>query len=242
MSRRAGGLPGTARPLEPVHAGMPGPDAELFIVEGESAALAVARVRDRERQGLVPMQGKPLNALRATRRRVLAQPFYRALADALGAPLGEPSDPRSLRYGRLLILTDPDADGIHCGVLLLGFLLEWMRPLLDAGMVAWVRAPWGVVEPAGGAARVVHSEEELVAAVAAARAAGPVAARRFRGLAALDDVLLRATCLAPATRRIERVDAAAVAGMLRTLASLDGIPGPVPDPDDPRANPRADRP
>ena len=242
MSRRAGGPPGGARPLEPIHAGTSGPDAELFVVEGESAALAVARVRDCERQGLVPMQGKPLNARRATRRRVLAQPFFRALAEALGATLGQPPEPRSLRYGRLLILTDPDADGIHCGVLLLGFLLEWMRPLLDAGIVGWVRAPWGVVEPAGGPERVVHSEDELQAAVAAARAAGPVASRRFRGLAAIDEGLLRRACLAPATRRIERIDAAAVEGMLRLLAAVEEIPGPFPESEGPRANPRADRP
>lgn len=242
MSRRAGGLPGGARPLEPVHAGTPGPDAELFVVEGESAALAVARARDRERQGLVPMQGKPLNALRATRGRVVAHPFYRALAEALGAPLGTPLDPRTLRYGRLLILTDPDADGIHCGVLLLGFLLHWMRPLLDAGMVAWVRAPWGVVEPAAGPARVVHSEEELLAAVAAARAAGPVTARRFRGLAAIDEGLLRDACLVPASRRVDSIDAEAVGGMLRLLAAAEELPGPSGEPEDPLANPRADRP
>ncbi len=242
MSRRAGGPPGGARPLEPIHAATSGPDAELFVVEGESAALAVARVRDRERQGLVPMQGKPLNARRATRRRVVAQPFFRALAEALGATLGQPPDPRGLRYGRLLILTDPDADGIHCGVLLLGFLLEWMRPLLDVGMVGWVRAPWGVVAPAGGPERVVHSEDDLQAVVAAARAAGPVAARRFRGLAAIDDALLRAACLAPATRRVDAIDAATVEGMLRTFASLEEIPGPPADPDGPRANLRADRP
>jgi len=213
-------MPGGGRALEPVHARETGPDAELFVVEGESAALAIARLRDERRQGLVPMQGKPLSASRASRSRVVAQPFYTALAGALGAPIGESFDARGLRYGRLLILTDPDADGIHCGLLLLGFLLRWMRPLVDGGLVGWVRPPWGVVEGGVAGSRIAHSEEEFLAASAAARAAGPVRSRRFRGLAAIDGELLAATCLDPVTRRVEPISAAAIEGMLRTFAAL----------------------
>ena len=59
-------------------------------------------------------------------------------------------------------VTDPDADGIHCGFLVLLFFHRWMRPLLDAKRVAVVRPPWGeVVEK--GELTLAFSEPELAA-------------------------------------------------------------------------------
>jgi len=199
--------------------------AELFIVEGESAALAVARVRDPRFQGVLPMQGKPLNAVKATPRRVAAQPLFRELTAALGTGMGDDFQADALRFERVLILTDPDADGIHCGVLLLAFLHRFLRPLLDAvgpgpGRVGWVRAPWGLVMPAdGGTALVAHSEESLVGLAEQIRREQPVTVRRFRGLAAIDSELLSRHCVQPRGRRVDWIDAGQVEGMLAMLAA-----------------------
>jgi DNA gyrase subunit B/topoisomerase-4 subunit B len=194
---------------------------ELFVVEGESAALAVGRVRDAATQAVLPMQGKPLNAAKATAKRVASQPFFAALAAGLGTGWGESCDIARLRYDRLLLLMDPDADGIHCGVLLLTFLHRWIRPLLDAGRVEIVRPPWGEVLPADGPpVRQACSEAELVALADRERERGPVVTRRFRGLAALDPGLLRDSCVSPASRRTETIDttrAAAMIDLFRTL-------------------------
>ena len=209
----------------------PGSGAELFVVEGESAALAVARVRDPRFQAVLPMQGKPLNAQKATPKRVAAQPLFRELTAALGTAMGSDFRPESLRFERLLILTDPDADGIHCGVLLLAFLHRFLRPLLDAagpgpGRVGWVRAPWGEVTPTdGGKALVAHSEEGLIALAEQIRREQPVSVRRFRGLAAIDSELLARHCVQPQGRRVDRMDAGQVEGMLAMLAAA-GVEGP----------------
>jgi len=208
----------------------PGSGAELFVVEGESAALAVARVRDPRFQAVLPMQGKPLNAVKATSRRVAAQPLFRELTAALGTGMGADFRGDSLRFERLLILTDPDADGIHCGVLLLAFIHRFLPSLLDAppsaapsqgdgGMVEWVRAPWGVVVPEDGTPPVVaHSEEGLVELAARVRRERAASLRRFRGLAAIDTALLLRHCVDRASRRADRIDARRVAGMLALLA------------------------
>lgn len=203
----------------------PGSGAELFVVEGESAGLAVARVRDERVQAVLPMQGKPLSVLKATSRRVAAHPFYTALAEALGTGLGTDFRGEGLRFERILILTDPDADGIHCGVLLLAFLHRFLRPLLDrapggATRVGWVRAPWGEVVPTeGGPALVARSEEGLVALAEGVRRDRPATVRRFRGLAAIDAALLARHCIDPATRHVEWIDAPRVEGMLAMLAA-----------------------
>ena len=194
-------------------------DAELFVVEGDSAAAAVVRVRDPRRQAVLPMQGKPLNAFRAARRKVIEHPFLGPLGECLGTGLEADCDPRLARYGKLLVLTDPDADGIHCGFLVLLFLHRYMRPLLDSGRVALVRPPWGEVV-ADGELTLAFSEPELVATADRFRHRGDVSVRRYRGLAALDADVIRETCVDPATRRTVGVTAADVAAMIDVVEAI----------------------
>jgi len=195
-----------------------GSGAELIVVEGDSAAAAVARIRDPRLQAVLPMQGKPLNAARASRRKVLEHPFFGPLIAAVGAGSEAECDPTRSRYDRVLVLTDPDADGIHCGFLVLLFLHRWLRPLLDAGRVELVRPPWGEAVVAGEI-MTAFSEPELAALATRARAGGGEI-RRFRGLAAIDAETIRETCVDPATRRTERVTAADVATMIEIIAAV----------------------
>lgn len=198
----------------------PGSGAELFVVEGDSAAASVAGVRDPATQAVLPMQGKPLNAARASRGKVLAHPFFGPLLAALDVGIEAQCDPRRMRYQRLLVLTDPDADGIHCGFLVLLFFHRWLRPLLDAGRVEIVRPPWGevVVE---GSPQLAFSEPELAVLAERARVRGPATVRRFRGLAALEATLLHEACVAVGTRRSTVVSAADVAAMIELIDAID---------------------
>jgi DNA gyrase subunit B len=214
--------PGAVSKLADCGAHGPGSGAELFVVEGESAAAAVARVRDPRLQAVLPMQGKPLNAARASRRKLLEHPFFGPLAAALGAGLEADCAPARSRYERVLVLTDPDADGIHCGFLVLLFFHRWLRPLMDAGRIEIVRPPWGEAVVAGEIL-LGFSEPELVALATRARAGGGTV-RRFRGLAALDAETLHEACVAPATRRTERVSAADVATMIEVVAAVQPEP------------------
>jgi DNA gyrase subunit B len=226
MGRPVGQYGGGPPTLESCRATGPDSGAELFVVEGESAATAVARLRDAEHQAVVPMRGKPLNATRASERRVAGHAHYRALADAIGTDLGSRFDATGLRFDRILLLMDPDADGIHCGVLVLMFLHRWMRPLVDAGRVEIVRPPWGEVALAGnGVAHLAFSPDELVALADRLRVAGAVTSRRYRGLAGIDARVLHATCIAPETRRTERATAAHVEALIAMLEGADAPGG-----------------
>jgi DNA gyrase subunit B/topoisomerase-4 subunit B len=197
----------------------PGSGAELFVVEGDSAAASVASVRNPATQAVLPMQGKPLNAARASRAKVLAHPFFGPLVAALDVGFEASCDPRRMRYQRVLVLTDPDADGIHCGFLVLLFFHRWLRPLLDAGLVEVVRPPWGEVV-VDGRPTLAFSEPELALLADRARERGMTSVRRFRGLAALDAALLRDTCIAAGTRRSSAVSTADVAAMIDVVAHL----------------------
>ena len=73
-----------------------GANAELFVVEGDSAARSVVALRNDREQAVLPLQGKPLNAWKASRAKVEASPLYRQLAGALGL-----SSPVAVSYTHL---------------------------------------------------------------------------------------------------------------------------------------------
>jgi DNA gyrase subunit B len=185
--------------------------AELFIVEGDSAAGAVASLCDPRTQAVLPMQGKPLNAIRATAERVASYPLFKELISALNVSItdietGEISDITRARFERVLLLFDPDADGIHSGALMLMFFYRWMRPLLDAGRIAIVRPPLFLLTvPSSGDVIHAYSPEHAGKLIAELkrRGATDIKTHHHRGLASIESSVLSSACIHPATRKAE---------------------------------------
>ncbi len=188
-----------------------GSGSELFIVEGDSAAAAVANIRSVQTQAVLPMQGKPLNALRANGQRVAEFPLFKQLVTALGVSLtdldtGEVSDALSSRFDRVLLLFDPDADGIHCGALMLMFFYRWMRPLLEHEMVYMVRPPLFLISYDGGDAPIhAYSPEHAGRVMSELKRLGKtnLSTHHHRGLASIDPLLLASACVDPVTRKAD---------------------------------------
>lgn len=184
---------------------------ELFIVEGESAAGAVANLRDKNFQAVLAMQGKPLNAMRASYARTFAFPLYQQLVTALGVKpvnheTGEICDTSNVQFARILLLFDPDADGIHCGALTLLFFYRWMRPLLEAGRILMVRPPlYLVTERGSDAVHHAYTPDHLgrLQAQLKSQGATDIETRHHRGLAGIESHLLTRVCIAPATRKAD---------------------------------------
>lgn len=196
-----------------------GRGSELLIVEGDSAAAAVVRLRDEATQAVLPMQGKPLNAGKASKRRVEQYPLFRALSDALQYPLeldtiGDTVAPLE-RFERIVLMFDPDADGIHSAALMMFFFYRAMRPLLDSQRIFMLKPPLfeAVVQVGSGkrastvepfqslfayteleASRMLqdirHAELELVSQAF------------YRGLASIPTRTLQSTCLDKHTRQL----------------------------------------
>jgi DNA gyrase subunit B len=196
----------------------PASGAELFIVEGDSASGAVTALRDKTCQAVLPMQGKPMNAMKASADKVTNFPLYQALIDALGAGIGDTFDRQKLRYQRIVLLFDPDADGIHCGALMQIFFYRWMRPLLEAGAIDAVRAPLFEIS-AGEKFQPVYAYSEDHCRTLCERLREKnflnIQIHRYRGLAGIDQSTLAATCIHPATRktRVVRVEEARLASV-----------------------------
>ncbi len=181
----------------------PGAPAELFIVEGDSAAKAVCAVRNPQLQAVLPLQGKPVNALRASPGRVKASPWLAALTEVLGNAAGTALPFGDLRYERIILLMDPDADGIHAGALVQIFFLQCMRSLLEQGRVSIVHAPWGELRVAGCEPQLAYHDAEFQQLCRALRGDGqrPFDRIRHRGLGTITPGILERTCINAGTRK-----------------------------------------
>lgn len=182
-----------------------GAGTELFIVEGDSAASTVAALRDGQFQAVLPMQGKPLNAIKASAEKVATYPLFKALNDSLGIDHARPTADLfvwdDLRFERLVLLFDPDADGIHSGALMLMFVYQYLRPLLDQGRVLMIHAPWVQISLAEQQPLYAYSEAQALALTQQLRAQGKTPqVVRYRGLSGIDRAILMQTCIDPATR------------------------------------------
>ena len=182
-----------------------GAGTERFIVEGDSAASTVAALRDGQFQAVLPMQGKPLNAIKASAEKVAAYPLFKALNESLGIDHSRPTADLfvwdDLRFERLVLLFDPDADGIHSGALMLMFVYQYLRPLLDQGRVLMIHAPWVQISLTGQQPLYAYSEAQALALTQQLRAQGKTPqVVRYRGLSGIDRAILMQTCIDPATR------------------------------------------
>lgn len=153
---------------------------------------------------MLPIQGKPLNPVRANRKKVSEHPFYRDIIGAFGAGWDSEFDLSKCRYERIVLVFDPDADGIHCSMLVLMFFYRWMRPLLEAGRVHLVRAPLFQITYDGVKDLICSDDEEFVTnQVGQLKAEGKanVMKKRFRGLGSMGADVLKRYCINPKTRK-----------------------------------------
>lgn len=133
--------------------------AELFIVEGQSAGGSAKDGRNSYYQAILPLRGKVLNVERARLDKMLANQEILNLIKALGVGIDEQFSMEGLRYERIVIMTDADVDGSHIRTLLMTLFFRHLRPVLEGGHVFAAQPPLFALT-AGKKKHYAYTDEE----------------------------------------------------------------------------------
>ncbi|WAX21779.1 hypothetical protein [Stenotrophomonas phage RAS14] len=113
----------------------------LFIAEGDSAAKSLQSARNPETQGVFALKGKPINVTGMKLKDILANQELESLVKILGLEIGKVQYPYNLRYGKLVISTDQDHDGIHIASLIMNIIHKLAPNLLKQDFLYKLQTP-----------------------------------------------------------------------------------------------------
>ena len=226
--RKAASLGSTGMPEKLADCRVHGPEAELILVEGDSAAGPAKRGRDAATMAILPLRGKVVNAAKASQKQVLDNAEAQALFTSVGAGAGATFDIEQIRYGRIVILCDADVDGSHIRCLLLTLIHEYKTPMLEEGRVFAAQPPLYTTK-VGDEIHRAYTDDEREAITdelcKGKRKRENVKWQRFKGLGEMNVDELRYCALDPSTRTLRRLTMADAEAAKEAAAMFDVLMG-----------------
>jgi len=180
-------------------------DTELFIVEGDSAGGSTKQGRNNNTQAVLPLRGKILNGEELPTARVLVNQELADLVNAIGTSAGEKFHYDGLRYGKIILLMDADADGHHITTLMLDFFFRHMRELINKGHVFIAQPPLYRID-VGKETHWARDDEHKEQILSELRTNAKPDITRFKGLGEMPFKVLSQTTLDPRYRTLLKVD------------------------------------
>ena len=177
--------------------------AELFLVEGDSAGGSAKQARDREFQAVMPLKGKILNTWEVDASQVLGSQEVHDISLAIGVEPGS-ENLDGLRYDKVCILADADSDGAHIATLLCALFLRHFPTLVEAGHVYVAMPPLFRIDIGREVFYAIDDEERrgVLDRIVAEKKRGNPVVQRFKGLGEMNPMQLRESTMAPESRRL----------------------------------------
>lgn len=182
-------------------------EAELFLVEGDSAGGSAKQARDRQYQAVLPLRGKILNTWEVNSINVLESKEIDDISKAIGVE-PDSSDLTNLRYGKVCILADADSDGLHIACLFIALMVKHFPALIKAGVIHVSLPPLYRID-IGKEVHYALDESERASIenrILRDKKKGTINVQRFKGLGEMNPIQLKETTLDPGTRRLIRMD------------------------------------
>jgi len=107
-------------------------DAELYLVEGDSAASG-AKSTKAPNMAVLPLRGKVKNCTSLELADAIKSDVIKDLLTVLGCGVGDHFNINNLRYNKIIIMTDADSDGGHIELLLVTLFLHHLPEIIKAG-------------------------------------------------------------------------------------------------------------
>jgi topoisomerase-4 subunit B len=114
-----------------------GTESMIFITEGQSAAGSITSCRDPNIQAVFALKGKPLNVWDLNRTIVYKNDEIFNLMRTLNVE----ETVQNLRYGKVILATDADVDGLHIRNLLITCFLRFFPEIITRGFVYILETP-----------------------------------------------------------------------------------------------------